>query len=138
MKRFTLFVIIGTFVMGMISCGGGKYADLEAVLEKMTDLTEDYIATFEKADNAKDTKKIVSITNKYVDRMKPMQRELLKLREKYAHNTEKTPRKIESLVKKYAVVMLKMTMTTTSIKFDYLRDDDLRAALDRIDEIMIE
>jgi hypothetical protein len=114
MKKIALFALVGLILFAGIVYGGGKYAEIKPIIEKMAVSLEKFITGMEKAENAD---AVVAALDAYTDVMKdlaPKVKELLKkypeLKDEKTHPEELKPllKKMEELGKKMFGVMGKI------------------------------
>ena len=138
MKKWTTFLGLAVFVLGMMACGGGggggKYADVKSVINKFNDSTEKWIEAMEKADSAK---AVAAALRDYAGKMKGMQAEMEKLEEKYPElqgmsdpppELAEEAKKMEELMGKMMSVMMKAAQSAD--------DPDVQAAQKEFEEAM--
>ena len=138
MKKWTTFLGLAVFVLGMMACGGGggggKYADVKSVINKFNDSTEKWIEAMEKADSAK---AVAAALRDYAGKMKGMQAEMEKLEEKYPElqGMSDPPPELAEEAKKMEELMGKM-MSVMMKAAQYADDPDVQAAQKEFEEAM--
>jgi hypothetical protein len=99
MKKVALFAVVGLIVFAGVVYGGGKYAEIKPILEKMAASLEKFVTDMEKAENAD---AVVAGLDAFTDVMKKLAPEMREILKKYPElKDEKThPEELKPLLKK--------------------------------------
>jgi len=134
LKLFSFFLIV-SFVFFIISCGGGKYADLNDAMDSYIAATSGLVSDAEKVTNAKEA---ADALNNYADRLEEVAPKIKAMLDKYPElKTMKKEDLDPELVKinqKMADYMKKMTPAMMKL-MKYMNDPEVQKAQKRIGEI---
>ena len=128
-----LFLCLLAMSLMMIGCGG-KYSDVKKVTEKYIDLSEDYVADIDKADDAK---AIAKAMNRFADGMEELWPEMKKISEKYPELKDKNnqPEELKEVRKRAEEVSQRMAKGMMKV-FPYIKDPEVQKAQQRLGAIM--
>ncbi len=134
MKKLILLVTLGLFLMGILACGGGKYADAISLTEEAVDAMENYCTGLEKADNAKD---VAAVINKFSDTMAALKPKMDELQKKYPElkNNKDVPEEMKAITKRMEEVVPKM-MGASAKMMKYATDPAVLEATKKMQEAM--
>ena len=114
MKKVALFAIVGLMLFAGIAYGGGKYAKIKPLIEKMAVSFEKFITDMEKAANADAVVAALDTFTGVMKELGPKMREIIKkypeLKDERTHPEELKPllKKVDELGKKMFGVMGKL------------------------------
>lgn len=114
MKKVALFAIVGLILWSGVVYGGGKYAEIKPIIEKMVVSFEKFITDMEKADNADAVVAGLDAFTEMIKKLAPKMKEIIKkypeLKDETTHPEELKPllKKMDELGKKMFGVMGKI------------------------------
>lgn len=106
MKKLVLLLTVALFLLGLSACGGGKYADAKALIEKQIKITEDFVTACDGVQNADDAAKAITDFANGINSLKP---EMEALDKKYPEMKEgEVPDELKPLITKVGEVSAKV------------------------------
>ena len=114
MKKVALFAVVGLVLWAGVIYGGGKYAEIKPLIEKMAVSFEKFITGMEKAENADDVVAELDALTEVMKKLAPKMREIVKkypeLKDERTHPQELKPllKNMDELGKKLFGVMGKI------------------------------
>ena len=132
--RWILFMCMALFIIGMIACGGGKYADAKKVIAESNEALEDFLGKMDTADNAED---VATALTAFTDEMEKIAPKMKNLAEKYPEFKEgddvpeelgEEGKKMRELWGKFGTVMMKIQQ--------YANDPEVQKAQEKLQSIM--
>ena len=135
MKRRVLILVACLAGMLFLCVGcGNKYSEVEKLNKEFIELTEEYVADLDKADDAKDVAKAI---NRYADGMEDLWPKMRAISEKYPELKDRNnpPEELKESQKKAEEVGIKMAGTMRKV-MPYMRDPAVRKAQQRIQAVM--
>lgn len=98
MKKLVLVLTVALFLLGLSACGGGKYADVKALMNKMIDANEEFAAAADKAKNVDDA---IAALNDLAKAMEGVIPKMKEMSEKYSElKGQDPPEELKSLNEK--------------------------------------
>ncbi len=133
-KLFSIF-LIASFMLFIISCGGGKYADLNDAVDSYIAATDGLLSD---TDSVTDAKEAADALNNYADRLEEVVPKMKAVIEKYPElktmkkqdmdpELVKINQKMSDYMKKIMTAMMKL--------MKYMNDPEVQKAQKRITEI---
>ena len=133
-KLFSITMIVTLVAFILVGCGGGKYADAKAIMNKYIDVVEKYLDSLEKANNAKDVAKAI---NHFADDLETVMPAMKKMAEKYPelkdHNNP--PPELKEDQARAMAIGKRMGQSFAKIA-PYMNDPDVAKAQKRIMKVM--
>ena len=128
---FLILLLLGLVV---ISCGGGKYADVIKLNQEYIGLLETYVADIDKAGNAQSVAKAM---NKYADGLEKVWPRMKAVSEKYPElkDKENPPEELKASQQEAEAWSMKMGASFQKI-MPYMNDPDVKKAQVRISAVM--
>jgi hypothetical protein len=132
-KKMLGLVLIG-FIVVLVSCGS-KYSDLVKVDTEYLNAMDEYVSGMGKASSAKE---MVTVINRYADKMKKLAPRLKEIRNKYPElkSTETVPEELKPILKKAEAMKEKMAASFMNM-MKYMQDADVQAAQQRLQTAMM-
>jgi hypothetical protein len=133
-KKWMIVTCAALFILGIIACGGGKYADAKKVIAESNNALEDFLGKMDTADNAKD---VAAALTSFTSEMEKIAPEMKKLEEKYPEFKEsqgvpeelgEEGTKMMELWGKFGTVMMKIQ--------EYADDPEVQKAQEKLQGIM--
>ena len=141
MKRFTFYVIIVLFVIGLFACGGegGKYDDAVDLMEKQISVTETFADNMNAATSGEE---VASALNSYSDGMKELIPEMKDMMEKYpemrGQGSEEVPEKLQALLERMNTEVQPKLQSAMVKLGEYSDDPAVQEAQKKFQETMME
>jgi len=124
---------IVVITLGLVSCGGGKYADAKAAMNDQIAFMDEFVSQVDKASSAKD---VAAAVNRYSEQMTRMLEQSTKLKEKYKGvDLENAPELKEEMEKVKASAM-KFAQAFMKIGTQYGNDPEVQTATAKWRETM--
>jgi hypothetical protein len=129
---FSLF-ICGMCVLGLMSCGEGKYADAKAVMVKYLDSMEKFASAVEKANNPE---ALVRAVDEFAKEMEDLRPEMEVVEKKYPEltDTETPPAEMEDLAHRMTTLSQRLIAAQSKL-MQYSSDPDVQQALQKLQNI---
>ena len=129
MKKVALFAVVGLILFAGVVYGGGKYAKIKPLIEKMAVSFEKFVTDMEKAANAD---AVVAALDTFADVMKGLGPKMRDIVKKYPElKDEKThPEELKSLLKKIDELGKKMFGVMGKIQ-QFVNDPKVKKANER-------
>ena len=126
-------LICGMCVIGMMSCGEGKYADAKAVTVKYLDSMEKFASAVEKANNPE---ALVRAVDEFSVEMEELRPEMEVVERKYPEltNTESPPAEMEDLAHRMNTLSQRLIAAQRKL-MQYSSDPDVQKALQKLQNI---
>jgi hypothetical protein len=137
MKKIALFAVVGLILFAGTVYGGGKYAEIKPIIEKMAVSFEKFITGMEKAENADAVVAALDAFSKVMIDLAPKAKDMLKkypeLKDEKTHPEELKPllKKVEELGKKMfgALGKIQQFANDPKVKEAYKRFMETMAAM---------
>ena len=134
MKLVALAGVV-VLTLGLVSCGGGKYADAKAAMNDQIAFMDEFVSQVDKAGSGKD---VAAAVNRYSEQMNKMFEQSAKLKEKYKGvDLENAPELKEEMEKVKASAM-KFAQAFMKIGTQYGNDAEVQAAMTKWRETMMK
>lgn len=133
LKKVFYLIVCGVCLLGMMSCGEGKYADAKKVTINYLDVMENFASAVEEASNPE---ALVSAVNEFEMQMKELRPEMEAIERKYPELTdiETPPAEMEDLAHRMNTLSQRLIAAQTKL-MQYATDPDVQTALQKLQKI---
>ena len=133
LKNALFLIVCAVCVLGMMSCGEGKYADAKKVTVKYLDAMENFASAVEKAS---DPEALVRAVDEFDMKMKELRPEMEAIERKYPEltDTEAPPAEMEDLAHRMNTLSQRLIAAQTKL-MKYATDPEVQGALQKLQNI---
>jgi uncharacterized protein YigA (DUF484 family) len=133
LKKLSYMFVCGMFVLGLLNCGDGKYADAKRVMVKYLDAMENFASAVEKGDNPN---ALVGAVDVFTAQMEALRPEMEEIEKKYPEliDTTTPPAEMEDLAHRMNTVSQRLIAAQTKL-MQYSSDPDVQQALQKLQNI---
>lgn len=135
-KKFGIVFSGLLIVLVVVACGGAKYADIKAVMEKIVEANDIMVTSLDKANDAK---AVSSAINIYTESIKAEQASFQGMMKKYPELKEAKdpPKELKESVDKLNSMGERLLTAMTKLQ-TYAEDKDVKAAVKKMAELQLQ